>query len=114
MKVYIAGPMTGIPEFNYPAFFEAAAHWEALGWQVYNPAVHDAIGADLMDPDEARAMFMRQDLTWVMDSDAIAVLPGWENSTGARVEVAVARVLLLPVYDATEPGRLLEVERTLV
>lgn len=101
--IYIAGPMTGQPSFNYPAFFAAAAAWEALGWQVHNPAVHDAIDADQMDPDEARAKFMRQDIEWVMDSDAIAVLPGWWNSKGARVEVAIANVLLLPVHDALKP-----------
>ena len=29
--VYISGPMTGLPEFNYPAFFAKAAELRAEG-----------------------------------------------------------------------------------
>lgn len=92
--------MTGIPDFNYPAFNQAAERWASSGWKVFNPATHSAIGVDQMDPDEARALFMKKDIEWVMDADAVAVLPGWQKSVGASVEVSVARVLLHPVYDA--------------
>ena len=37
-RVYIAGPMTGLPDFNYPAFNAAAAKLRALGLEVLNPA----------------------------------------------------------------------------
>ena len=38
--IYLSGPMTGLPEFNYPAFHEAARRWRAIGWDVINPAEH--------------------------------------------------------------------------
>jgi len=36
--IYIAGPMSGLPEFNYPAFFAAAEQLTAAGYDVLNPA----------------------------------------------------------------------------
>lgn len=38
-KVYIAGPMTGLPEFNYPTFFAAEEYLRSHGAKVMNPAV---------------------------------------------------------------------------
>ena len=49
-SIYIAGPMTGFPEFNFPAFFAAQAELEAKGWQVFNPAAKD-VEADVHQMD---------------------------------------------------------------
>jgi uncharacterized protein DUF4406 len=38
VKIYISGRMSGLPEFNFPAFHKAAADWRAAGWEVVNPA----------------------------------------------------------------------------
>lgn len=101
-NIYIAGPMSGYPQFNYPAFFEAASEWRRRGWEVFNPAIHqpDAEIIDRLTPDEIRAYFMRLDIPWVMQADAIAMLPGWKDSPGAMVEYSIADILLLPAYDA--------------
>lgn len=107
-SVYIAGPMTGLPEYNYPAFFAAEARFEAAGWTVFNPARHDASWiTDDMDPDWVRAQYMRQDILDVMDANAIALLPGWEASKGADAELTVAKILCKQVLDAVtmEPLR---------
>lgn len=99
--VYIAGPMTGLPEYNYPAFFDAEERWQAAGWTVLNPARHDTswIKHD-MDPDLVRAEFMKADIEDVMAADAIALLPGWQSSKGATTGLAVARILCKEVLDA--------------
>ena len=41
-SIYIAGPMTGYPEFNFPEFFKAQAELEEQGWKVFNPASKDS------------------------------------------------------------------------
>ena len=37
-RLYVAGPMTGLPDHNYPAFAEAAARLRAVGYEVESPA----------------------------------------------------------------------------
>ncbi len=95
MKVYLAGPMTGIPEFNFPAFIEAAKQLRDMGLDVISPAEMDldagfkpsATGDD-QDPQEYAA-FLARDIQRIADEniDGIVVLPGWERSGGARTEV---------------------------
>lgn len=86
--------MSGIPRFNFPAFHSAAKRWRRAGHTVINPAEND--GGDTSRP---YAYYMRQDIGYILTVDAIAVLPGWQKSRGANVEVAVARALGLPIYD---------------
>lgn len=100
---YLAGPMRGIPEYNFPAFFKAAAELRMHGLDVWSPAEHD-VNQDGFDPakDTAQPMkhYMRRDLPAVLDADIVCVLPGWENSQGARLEVHVAQACGIPVYNA--------------
>lgn len=109
--VYLSGPMTGHPEFNYPAFHVAAAALRAAGYVVYSPA-EDAEGnaidrTGLTGHEKAvdigfdlRAAFADYARHITTDADAVAVLPGWLTSPGARAEVALAEALRLPVFDA--------------
>lgn len=107
-KVYIAGPMRGYPDFNTPAFNAAEDAWIARGHQVWNPAKHGkdftGTGLDLADrPDfteNATKRYMRRDLPQVLECDIVAVLEGWEQSAGARIEVHVARACGLEIVDA--------------
>lgn len=107
--LYLSGPMTGIPDFNFPAFNQASARWRSEGYRVFNPAENFDGRTDL-----PRAAYMREDLAQVMQADIVAVLPGWKDSKGARLEVAMARELDLPVIDAitgepaTEPANVLD------
>jgi hypothetical protein len=112
-KIYLAGPMTGIPHFNYPAFNAAAKALRAAGHIVFNPAEHDVqiYGKDISNPtgcaDQAaeehgfdRRAALKADLAWICDNaDAIALLPGWESSTGANAERALATALHLDVME---------------
>ena len=95
MKVYIAGPMTGIEDYNFPAFHEAAAKWRALGHEVFNPAE-----TDNGDTTNEWEYYMKKDIAMLLQSDAVALLPGWEKSKGATLEVTIATHLGLKIYDA--------------
>lgn len=91
--LYIAGGMTGLPEFNYPAFHAAALRLRAAGYKALNPAANHKGRTDL-----PYATYIRTALKQVMKADAVAVLPGWEKSQGARLEVHTAQVLGLNAY----------------
>lgn len=103
--VYLAGPMRGYKDFNFPAFLEAAAVLRELGMKVLSPAEHDLeIGLDPTNPDlDAQGFDLEASMAWdlgaVLKSDAVVVLPGWHPSTGVGHEVAVARCTGKPVLD---------------
>lgn len=102
MKCYIAGPMKGRPGFNFPAFDEAEERFRALGWEVVNPARLDREqGFDpFKDEAESAEFYMRRDLPHVCGCDAIALLPGWQDSGGANDELTVAKMCGLLILDA--------------
>ncbi len=115
MKVYLAGPMRGIPEFNHPAFKKAAAHLRREGYEVFSPAEQDfeiledfktnKAGDEVklavklqMTPLQLRRKVFEADFNWICrEADAIAMLPGWEQSSGAQAEWACARALGLKI-----------------
>ena len=101
-SVYLAGPMRGYAEFNFPAFHEAAADLRAQGYAVWSPAE-----ADIEANDAGRgslADYMVRDLPAVCSSEAVVVLPGWQKSKGARLETTVARALGIPVLSYPDLG----------
>jgi hypothetical protein len=88
MCVYVAGPCSGLPLLNFPAFRQAAADLRAAGFSVVNPAE--------LCPDEAMdwADAMRIDIAALVTlCRGVATLPGWEASKGASLEVHIAREL---------------------
>lgn len=100
MRIYLAGPMTGYPEFNYPAFHAAATKLRELGHFVCNPA-------ELNPSDRTYRQVLSNDLIWILShAEAIVYLDGWEASKGCAVEHALAKCLELPEYVLMEfePG----------
>lgn len=109
MKLYLAGPMSGLPEFNFPAFDAAAASLREQGHEVFNPAENDRnkLGEDFAKGNEKGDVTLasqnkgfslrhalRDDTNFIcMEAEGIAMLPGWENSKGARAEHALAHAL---------------------
>ena len=86
-RVYIAGPMTGIAEFNFPAFNKEAVRLRAEGLTVLNPADHGIVeGAEWAD-------YLRHDIAGLATCQRIHLLPGWEKSKGSRLEVTIAQAL---------------------
>lgn len=94
-RIYIAGPMTGHPEHNFPAFHAAAKRLHEAGWEVVNPADNFGGRTDL-----PRSSYLRADVVLLLQCDAIAVLPGWETSLGAKLEYVLARELHMPIFDS--------------
>lgn len=93
--IYICGPMTGLPESNYPAFHKAAAEWRAQGWTVVNTAEDFAGQQDL--PYE---VYMKNAVNNLVKCRAIALLPGWRNSRGAQMEVLIGERCGFEFFDA--------------
>lgn len=109
MKIYLAGPMRGIPEFNFPTFHFAAKILREQGHEVFNPAERDnehhgtdisagnATGSEEL-AKEQHGFSLRDalaaDCKFICEqADAIAMLPGWEGSSGARAEHALSVAL---------------------
>jgi len=103
LKIYIAGPMSGVENWNFPAFFEAERQLLELGHEVINPAHNDGLTyedalASANAGKHSWDWYMRRDLTNLITCDAICLLPEWKSSKGASLEVTVARSLDMPLY----------------
>ncbi|MBI5724624.1 MAG: DUF4406 domain-containing protein [Planctomycetes bacterium] len=87
--VYIAGPMTGYPKFNFPAFFEVEERLKNLGFDVINPARMDVELDNFHgegEPPLTTEQYEARDLPLVEKADRILMLSGWRNSKGACKE----------------------------
>lgn len=89
--LYLAGPMSGLPDFNYPAFHAAAGRLRRAGFEVLNPAENKP-----PCEDPSWADWMRAALGQLLRADGVALLPGWRESKGATVERNLARDLNVP------------------
>jgi hypothetical protein len=84
-RIYIAGPMTGLPELNFPAFAAEAARLRAEGQEVVSPAeLNEGL------EHEGYEACLRRDIAQLVTCDAVQLLRGWESSRGARLEWMVA------------------------
>jgi hypothetical protein len=88
--------MSGLPELNFPAFHAAAATLRAKGLEVVNPA---EINPDSSMPWE---QCMKADIKALCDCDALVMLPGWERSKGAHLEVHIAHRLGMQILPAAD------------
>jgi len=114
-KMYLAGPMRGIPNLNFPAFMAAAAALRAAGNEVFNPAERDnkkhgtdiSVGNITGSEEYASKQHgfslreaLADDLEYICThADAIVLLPGWWDSKGVRAELATAEALKLEVIE---------------
>jgi Domain of unknown function (DUF4406) len=116
MKLYLAGPMRGYDDNNFPAFHKYATVLRAMGHTVFSPAEKDeekfggaafqgkvaiqatkaaAVGFDLRKA-------LQMDLDYICsEADGVALLKGWECSKGACAESATANALGLPRFIQT-------------
>jgi len=108
MTVYLAGPMRSYPQLNYEAFASAQKRLAHMGYNVLNPHTLDRVaGFDstkdcVIDHNGTPEGFdikacIRRDVEAILRSDMIIMLDGWEDSTGAKAEHAIAEWLNLPI-----------------
>jgi hypothetical protein len=96
-RYYIAGPMTGLPEYNYPAFEEAATRLRRRGRDVCSP--HE-INTESAADRGCRQWYeyMVDGVRALLDCTDIVLLDGWELSRGAALELEIAKSLGMAVY----------------
>lgn len=115
MKLYLAGPMRGYDNYNFHAFFQAAALLRMKGHDVINPAELDInekkAGWNPVEkkincaPDFTMEDALRRDfLAMCQDRDSIVLLPGWSDSKGATAELGLARLIGLEEYEYAGDG----------
>jgi len=108
-KLYLAGPMSNYPAFNYPAFFKAAKELRDAGYDIVSPAENDSpevLKKILASPDGKLNLdlpswgdFLSKDVKLVADIvEGVVTLPGWEKSRGARLESFVCHLTKKPLY----------------
>lgn len=123
MRIYLAGPMRGIPEMNMPRFRAVTAALRADGHEVFNPAEHTITiygdvytgnerGDETITPIDPRRVFA-DDLEYICKyADTVMLLPGWEKSLGAQAEwraaIALESAGVSVVYLTEERVRLME------
>lgn len=112
MTVYLSGPMTGYQNFNREAFDEAAAVLREQGYTVIVPGdgeEYDEIEMISMEvARQKREFFLSRDIDYIQEqADVLVVLPGWMQSEGAKLEVAVAQAIGIPVFTFPEATPLL-------
>ncbi len=107
MRLYLSGPMSGIPEFNFPEFEAATKMLRVQGHHVCSPVEMDR--EDGISPENAVwGTLLARDVKTIANGgiEAICVLPGWANSKGARLEVTLGLLLDLPIIRVSgEPMR---------
>lgn len=106
-RTYVAGPMSGYPDLNFPAFHARAAEERAAGHEVINPAeinggAYELAACATMSTEQLADHWrdcMRKDITLLITCDRIVMLDGWTRSRGATLEHHIARALGMEVCE---------------
>lgn len=112
MRIYLAGPMSNLPDFNFRAFRKKTKELRAQGHEVFSPVESDVMNygcgifknanGDIAKAEREHGFSLREalarDLIYIChEADAVYLLKGWENSKGASAEHAVAVALGLEI-----------------
>lgn len=108
MRLYICGPMRNRPYYNANTFDRAKRTLRGKGHDPVSPADLDRAegldfslylyGTEPLPEGFDLPSLMRRDLAAIDTCDGLVLLPGWEHSTGAAVEIAYAKFLSLPIF----------------
>lgn len=99
-RIYIAGPITGMPDDNHPAFDEAAREAEQQGLIAFKPTV--------LPKGLEHSEYMILCMPMVAMSDVVQLLPGWQGSRGAKAEheyaLCLGKEIIYPDGIRSYPG----------
>ena len=96
-KMYLSGPISNVPGYNHDLFNGVATEFRMAGFEVCNPA-------EFFDGDVTRSRkeYMRESFKYLLEADTVVLLPGWQNSEGAKIEAAMAAQLDLTIVEYVE------------
>ena len=94
MKIFISGPISGMPDYNRAAFIAVQRALEAAGHAVMNPVMLHGARPDAF----SHADYIRVCLAMIDICDALLMLPDWQGSVGATTEFAYAMRQRKPAY----------------
>ncbi len=89
---YLAGPITGVKDFNTEAFEREALYLRSKGDIVHNP--RELFGGNT---SLTHKQYMHIALAIIPLCEGMWMLPGWTRSPGARIEHTIATVLNLKI-----------------
>jgi len=92
LKIYISGPITGRKDFNREAFDKAGIIIQGLGFDPVSP-----FDVSPYHPGKKWIDYMLEDIPAMLKCEAVAALPGWIWSRGARIEIAIAWMLKIKI-----------------
>jgi nucleoside 2-deoxyribosyltransferase len=105
-KYYLAGPMSGLPGYNFKAFETHAAFYRGRNMEIVSP--HEV---DKGSTDKPYHWYLREDLKIMLECDAVIMLTGWEDSRGACMEEGVAHNLDMFIFHVGPQYRLIHSRR---
>lgn len=93
--IYLSGPMTGLPNMNKNEFDAYVNKYSQLGFKVISPA-------NSIDYTVSYETHIRHDVRTLLEDniDAIYLLPNWQKSEGSQLEVHLAKMFKIPIFDA--------------
>lgn len=96
-KMFLSGPMTGYDNWNHDKFNQVAAEFRMAGFEVCSPA-------EFFDGDTTRdrSEYMRESIKWLLEADTVILLPGWQESEGAKLEAKIGDELGLIMVEYVE------------
>jgi len=99
MIVYLSGPMSGIANYNGEAFEAYAKKLRDAGFEVISPWE-----LDHGNHDQPYGTYLARDLHMLLHParkvERIYMMPGWEASRGARLELHAAACVAIEAYNA--------------
>ena len=111
MKLYLAGPMTGLPGYNFAEFNRVSKILRDAGHEVFNPAEIDELcgvrpDLPLDHPDQPKdwsvEIALENDIQAIFEAEGIVLLRGWRKSRGACLERTVAHFTGRKVFQFVE------------